>query len=961
MVIQYYKMMLIAAFVCTFFYFLFWNKRNSIWLTTSSIFVMIANAGYYRLAIADSLEMALSANKMIYTGVCFLQLVVFFCIVELCKIRLKRYVVALLLGCNMAIYAFIVFESDLFYTNTSINKIDGVTVLTKEYGAVHTIVYMICVTYMFLGLGLVIATLVKKKNVSKMALIYIMVIDIINVCMDAFGEYMFGIAKPIAASYVVSLVLFMIVEGRISLYNLEEIEEAESLRNRKIGYFSISGSNRFIASNEIAGVYLDEIAQAVVDDYLPKTKYTQKIISWVEEYRKTGEVVQHELRRDGKVYGIVVNRLLKQKKIRPCVVKIYDNTELVKHEEDLSEYAKQMEMLKEKAEEANNAKGIFLSEISHELRTPLNNIIGLDTMIIRESNENEIKQYASDIKNACHGMMAIISDTLDISKIESGEMELVESEYSLADVIGDEYNLIVNRAKAKELELFVDVDETLPSVYFGDDVKIRQIITNLLTNAVKYTQAGMVTLKVTGERDEDFENLSVSVTDTGIGIEEEDIKKLNKRFIRFNKEKNKNVEGTGLGISIVKELLRLLGSKLEINSVYGRGSTFGFTIRQCIVSAEPIGVIDPAQDMCDDINDYVAPFTASKANILVVDDNTFNRTVFKGLLKGIGCNIDEASSGKQCLDTVSKKKYDLIFMDNMMPEMSGVETFERIKADKCGLNIHTPIVILTANALAGAKEEFLSVGFNDFLAKPFSPEKLEEMLKKYLPEKLIKENRQRPNKKTKRKQKVVDELPQIDDIDWNIAALHFGDSEQIKEAVDNFLEVASSEADYLAEEYEKLSLNIQDDETYELFRIKVHSMKSSALLVGSVILSGTAAMIEKAAIEKNFQKINDITPYFLEKWREVVYKMQCGFSDGEKATEKKKIDVEEVRNLLDKLIASSEELDVHRMDDLISKIKMYAFDEETMNYVRMLSTAVVNIDNLKIIEYGKKIKEQIEK
>ncbi|MBQ9607428.1 MAG: response regulator [Lachnospiraceae bacterium] len=416
----------------------------------------------------------------------------------------------------------------------------------------------------------------------------------------------------------------------------------------------------------------------------------------------------------------------------------------------------QLEGMAEEAQAANAAKSAFLSSMSHEIRTPINAVIGMDEMILRESDEPNITEYAEDIRSASNTLLGIVNDVLDFSKIEAGKMDIIPVEYEFASVINDLYNVIKKRAEDKGLEVKLDIDPSIPSVLYGDEIRIKQVITNILTNAVKYTEKGSVTLiiKRAGSGDDTpsdecdgysdlhgmacFRNpvtLYIAVKDTGIGIKEEDQEKLFNAFERVEVERNRTVEGTGLGLNITSQLLGLMGSRLNVESTYGEGSVFSFEIVQGISRGEPIGDInDRWQKASSAHKKYHERFTAEAARILIVDDTKMNLEVMKNLLKKTKISIDTADSGQEALDLVEQNEYDMIFLDHRMPVMDGIECFKRMKElpdHKCP---DAPVISLTANAVSGAREEYLTIGFADYLAKPIDSEKLEDMLIRYLPD-----------------------------------------------------------------------------------------------------------------------------------------------------------------------------------------------------------------------------------
>lgn len=408
----------------------------------------------------------------------------------------------------------------------------------------------------------------------------------------------------------------------------------------------------------------------------------------------------------------------------------YDAIEKAYQEEALAKQER------DEADRANEAKSSFLANMSHEIRTPINAVIGMNEMILRESSESAIRQYAYDAQSSANTLLGIINDILDFSKIESGKMEIIPVEYELARVVKDLVNMVEKRAADKGLELQVEVYPELPSKLYGDDVRMKQIITNLLTNAVKYTERGRVTLTVNGHIVEDRLQLYVCVEDTGIGIKQEDLDKLFSAFERIEEKRNRNIEGTGLGMSITTLLLNMMGSSLEVTSEYGKGSAFSFVLEQPIVDKTPIGNVLQKEEKKDTYH-YQEAFTAPDAALLVVDDNKMNCKVFKALLKKTKVQVTECYSGAECLQLTETYKYDVIFLDHMMPELDGVETFHMLRSDSANLNLDTPVVVLTANAMSGAKEQYLADGFDAFLGKPIVPEELEHMLADMLPKELL--------------------------------------------------------------------------------------------------------------------------------------------------------------------------------------------------------------------------------
>lgn len=397
------------------------------------------------------------------------------------------------------------------------------------------------------------------------------------------------------------------------------------------------------------------------------------------------------------------------------------------------------EQKKQQAIAAQEAQSKFLANMSHEIRTPINAVIGMNEMILREAEDETVQEYARNIQSASNMLLGLINDVLDFSKIESGQLELVEDTYHLASLIQDESVLLNARAAGKPISTRIEIEPNLPSQFYGDELRIKQVLTNLISNAVKYTKEGSVTLKVFGkEIDTDTAELCFSVKDTGIGIKEADLSELFDSFKRLELRKNRNVEGTGLGLNIVKQLVELMQGEIEVESEYGRGSTFTFCIPQRVMDSQPIGKLDEALLECRKKENASAGFfTAPHAAVLVVDDSAMNLTLMKELLKRTKINVDLAASGKECLEFTKNKTYDMILMDHMMPELDGVETLHMLRADQSNPNHNAIVIALTANASAGSREMYLQYGFNEYFSKPIQADKLDELLMQYLPQKLV--------------------------------------------------------------------------------------------------------------------------------------------------------------------------------------------------------------------------------
>lgn len=403
----------------------------------------------------------------------------------------------------------------------------------------------------------------------------------------------------------------------------------------------------------------------------------------------------------------------------------------------LQDEKKKVEAAREDAVMANNAKGRFLAQMSHEIRTPINAILGMDEMILRESTEANVVEYAEDINAAGQLLLSIVNEILDLSKIESGKMEIIAAEYNLSSLTEDLITMMTAKAQSKNLSFKVNVDASLPVMLCGDDVRVRQILTNLLSNAIKYTKEGEVQLDVSGDVDGQVAFLRFSVKDTGIGIKKENLEHLFDEYKRIEEGSNRYVEGTGLGLNITMRLIELMGSQLQVRSEYGKGSEFFFELRQEMMDSITIAEYQKKNDKAQSSERWKGAFIAPKARFLVVDDNMMNRKVFIKLLKHTQIQIDEAENGFECIDKMKENYYDIVFLDHMMPELDGVETLQHLREMRDYPSEHTPVVALTANAIVGAKKQYINEGFDDFLSKPIIYKDAEELIFKFLPSHLV--------------------------------------------------------------------------------------------------------------------------------------------------------------------------------------------------------------------------------
>ena len=498
-------------------------------------------------------------------------------------------------------------------------------------------------------------------------------------------------------------------------------------------------------------------------------------------------------------------------------------------------------MEKQKALHANEAKARFLANMSHEIRTPINSILGMNEMILRESHENDVLGYAGNIEKSGKLLLTLISDVLDFSKIEAGEVEICPVDYQLSGLIYDTVQAVYSRARKKGLDLIVEAKESLPSVLRGDEFRLRQILNNLMSNAVKYTKTGTVTLTVDEEKNENGSfSLLIVVKDTGIGIRQEDIPKLFLSFTRIDEKKNRTIEGTGLGLNITKLLVDLMQGEIIVTSEYGQGTEFVVRLPQEVVDETPMGAFrNDFEKGALSSGTHRSSFKAPEAEVLVVDDNEMNLAVIKGLLKGTQIRLETSVGGLEALEKSRDKVYDIILLDHMMPTPDGVETLHMLREEDDNPNKDTKVVVLTANALAGCREEYIKEGFDDYLSKPIDVEKLEELICRLLP----KEKVEFLLSEEVKQEEVFGEKAEKSSsprINTKVGLRYCGkDYEIYREVLKSYLDQKPRYDEEMREAFE--------EKDWKKYAILVHSLKSTSLSIGAEHLSSESAELEKAA------------------------------------------------------------------------------------------------------------------
>lgn len=654
---------------------------------------------------------------------------------------------------------------------------------------------------------------------------FAIVVECLVICLSMF-----------ALALSISMVVIMVWRRRN--YNFRHLAAEKALESLSDGVITLDDRDRLVSYNKAA---------ADIFTGLP-VHHPGENIRVVEDFREEilNEDIPHSFSINGRHYESHSKHIVDEAgKIQGSVILILDMT-------DTKAYIDEIKRVRQQAEKASIAKSEFLATMSHEILTPMNAIIGLNDVIMEESEDTEICAHAKDVQSAAKHLLAIINDILDLSEVETGKMELVYADYYIKTLADDIIGMMDMAASQRGLVLKYECDQTIPCRYNGDDGRIRQILVNILSNAVKFTKLGYVRANITGKpgRSKDEELLVFTVEDTGCGIREEDLSKIFEDFRQVDSRRNRSAEGTGLGLAIVKHLVEMMEGTIEVESTYGKGTTVTIKIPQKIVDMTPVSETPEILHTEQNPTDF---FTAPGMKVLIVDDNVINRKVARSFLKSYEFDLAEAESGPEAIELVRNDRYDIIFMDHMMPEMDGIEAVDIIRRD-CGENGTFPVIVaLTANAMEGMRELFLQSGFQDFIAKPLDRRELNELLLRWVPEKY------RRSEKPAGEPQLTDLLQfQIDGVDTEAAMQFFsGDAEEFADLLDLYCEDGKRKIPLLRELVET---------DIERYQIEVHGLKSASANIGAMRVSDMAREQENAAAQGDRELIAQRFPAMLTEY-----------------------------------------------------------------------------------------------
>ena len=793
------------------------------------IFIMcgclVQNVGYLLELTAPTMEAAVAAVTVENVGSALVPLCYSWFTYTYCYAPPPKKLLRVLGAINFLILPTVFFNwNGLFYEDFAwLSTADGFHYVSITYGPLYS---LFMVTRTVIPYILSIHTLVRAvrlrsdQQVSRQYKTILAISTLPVIVLAAYVSKLITVFDLTPLTLALAMAMVVIVVWSRRNYDFRHLAAEKVLESLGDGVIALDDHDRLVSYNRAA---------AGIFTRLPAHKLGENI-RVLEDFREEmlNEDVPHSFSINGQHYESHSKQIIGENGRRQgCVILILDMT-------DIKAYINEIKRVRQQAEKASIAKSEFLANMSHEIRTPMNAIIGLNDIIMEECGDPQIYTHAKDVQSAAKNLLAIINDILDLSKVEAGKMELVYTDYHLKTVVGEVVGMMDMAASKRGLIMKYECDSSLPCRYSGDEGRIKQILINILNNAIKFTKEGYVRAYVSGRpgEKEDVELITFRVEDTGCGIREEDLAKIFEDFRQVDSKRNRTVEGTGLGLAIVKHLVELMGGDIRVESVYGQGTAVTITIPQKIVDRRSIAEVPEVFQAQLERGEV---FAAPDVKVLIVDDNVVNRKVARGFLKGYAFDLSEAESGPEAIRLVRETRYDIIFMDHMMPMMDGIEAAEIIRRD-CGGNGTAPTMIaLTANAMEGMRERFLACGFQDFIAKPLDRKELHQLLLRWVPE----ERRQAGEGAPEEDRALDPSSFAIPGIDMEAAARYCsGDEAGFLDLLELYHMDGGRKAALLAE------LAGTDVPRYQ---VEVHALKSASANIGAMELSAMARAQEEAA------------------------------------------------------------------------------------------------------------------
>ncbi len=891
-------------------------------LVATALCSFVGLLSYLLELLSKNLDEALLAARFGYVGKSYAMVLFLFFIARYCDVYISKAATVGLMVFSTGILAAVISTPyhKLYYSTIEFVEGKNFHHLVLGKGVIYYVFMAVTLLIMLSFITISFTTLVKRKGKDRRRLMLLclsVVLPavglILNLCpfLEGYDPTPMGI---FLATLLVSLNVL-----RYGLLDTMQLASENVMDNTEGALIVVSNSKKFIYGNKKAF------------EILPELKDTEKSKPLLEELFRgvnNGQAViegQDKLQcdifsKDNVIYELNYSVLQDNSRKNPSgingyMVWMFDKTKDY-------EYRRELERLRLDAEEANKAKSLFLARMSHEIRTPMNGIMGFADLTLENDLDKESREYVSYIKESADSLLGIINDVLDISKIESGKMQIVDVEYNPKEFFTDIVALITTQAEAKNLFFSTFITDELPSLLVGDITRLREVLINVLGNAVKYTKQGGVILKVNiARRQEESLLLEIHVIDSGIGIKEESLENIFDTFEQADTTENYQIEGTGLGLSIARQLTELMGGHLTVKSTYGKGSDFCIMIPQkYVVEREEIKLLDTLDDIM---------INAKNIKALIVDDNIINLKVEKGLLERYDMKVYLAESGKECISMAQKEKYDIIFMDHMMPEMDGVETLRELKTHP-GLNQDTPVVLVTANAIVGVEKDMLDQGFDGYISKPINTKLLENKLMEILPGNkmmvCIKNQDACSEKQTLGQDEFKEKLAEAG-VSMETGLRYCGDFESyitvLEIAVNGYQDKMKKIIEYKA---------YNDIKNYT---IVVHSLKSGAANIGAIRLSDMAKRLEMAGHSGDTDTIQKETDQLIEEYKKVMNTisgcLELSAQEAEGKFTRKTLNAEIWNEYLSKIEILLDELETDDVENLIDDITDYELSPEAEN------------------------------
>ena len=870
--------------------------------------------------LGGSEETLIAIGKIEYLGKCFANYCILTFLLRWRNIKPPKGLMHIVLFINIALYIIIVTLNyhTLYYKSYYLkpsNLIVGGYSLEIEPAPLYYIYMSVILTETVVSVAIIVSSYRSKRSMPHRLMLHVLLIAAMIAPLFLLSTRVLGLFRgddPTPIGMLLACVFTSISVVRYGLFDPVRTAKRHVIEQLKEGIIVTDDVRNILYCNPMAQLIL--LSMKKTENFSKKDLYNRintkdGHFDWLEHHYQVEEI---PLKNDGVIQGYMLT--------------IFDITSLI-------EQNNKMKKLVEQAEVANQAKSAFVSNISHEIRTPMNSIIGMTEVMLRSSHEKKEKEYLNNIYRSSQSLLNIINDVLDYSKIESGKMQLVNENYSVFSLFHDLKVTMQNLVEKKPVELIYDISDDIPCTLCGDPGRIRQIVMNLINNAIKYTEKGYIrfTVKIQ-ECNAERVNLLFSVKDTGIGIKEEDQKKLFNSFQRVDLKRNRKIEGSGLGLVICRNLVKLMGGSIAVESEYGKGSEFSFTVLQDVVDATPIS--QTVHDM--DENSTIAKeidnmFTAPEARILLVDDNKPNQFVAQELFRPLQFHIDTADDGRQALEMVKMNDYDMVLMDHMMPVMDGIEATIAIRKLDDEKYKKLPIIALTANAMVDARNEFEQAGMNGFVAKPIDFCVICEQFLKWLPaEKIHRLSRQEAKnilagfEGSSDQEKIYDELHDAQDnklqnkiFSYEIAVKNCGSRENFKKLVPTFYRSIDSKSVKLCQLLEEGLIND--------FVIEVHALKSSALLVGAIDLSEMAKELEMLGRTGNVESLENKTPALIDKYKALKPILAEYIDENDKT--KAKVSADEIIRVLKRLHDCVDAFDIDGMDECMKELENFCMPD----------------------------------